>query len=166
MGTFKKFRAGLSLEELQTNLTWDRYTNVTVTTCYSIAGNSTNKWYIDQTMNQMKAAIPYAGLIPVATADDIANYDVEDYQISGVGTTTYSTARSVAGEKSYLTFTVTITNNTGSDITVKCVKFKKSAFPSDQSKEYLVCAYYLDQSEWVTIPNGSTDVIVVVQEIG
>lgn len=112
--------------------------------------------------------LSFRGLTPVATSDTIDNYDFEDYEINGVGTTTYTTNRQQTNDtenKIYVTtlaYNVSVTNNTEEQITVKCIRFKGKINAQNQSTtqaDYLFYSYYLDEP-LVIEPNDTKSVSV------
>lgn len=172
MGTFKKFIGGVALEAV-----WcygerkGLYQAYTVPAYKDVDGTSRTTIGTQGGTSTTALAtgwVGYAGLIPVATADDIDDYQLGDYQITEVGTTTYSRSTTITNLNGIQTFSVTITNESEEDIIVKCIKFKKRVQYGTNYElcNVLVCGYYLDQSEWVTIPAGEVGAVAVVMTVG
>lgn len=160
-------------------------------------------------------------LDPVATRDILDDYDVNDYGITEIGTTTKSNSITKSTNSIENIYNVRITNNAPSEnsyilnsdpiwrtyneyysrsgeegsyiytrvtnkpsdfattyntyyvleatgaIVVKCIKFKKGLYTGTagsatvNERITLYCAYFLDESEWITIPAGESRNIVV-----
>lgn len=168
MGTLKRFSGGMATEHLATLPTLPSSTRLSVPAFKTINGISYSELFYRTDMGAtLQALVPYFGLTPIGTADELNNYDFNDYEISAVGTTSFANSRIVNENVSNLVFSLAITNNTESEITVKCIKFKKTvAVPTGMTVEVLACAYYLEQSEWVTIPAGEIGALTVVISIG
>jgi hypothetical protein len=106
-------------------------------------------------------------LIPAATEDLVANYSLNDYSISSPLTVTYTTNRVISSNSAKYTFNIIVSNNTGSDITMGCVKFHKSICYGGKAtsssplvyKNLLCYGYYLDTP--VTISAGSSQTIAI-----
>lgn len=170
MGTFKKYHVGADLERIQFE-TITGQTQTFSTAAKDTSGTSITAYKLSTGSSYVKACFvmlsPYNAIIPVATADDIENYSSTTYTISAVGTTTYSKTIQTIGTNAAQVFAISVANSGNSDITVKCIKFKKTIFRSDSSeREALVCAYYLDENEWITIPPNDTGALTVIMKVG
>lgn len=167
MGVFKKFRPCVATElfQLQNSLTSP---STYPTISYKMLdGTSFNNIFINN-YAAFSCISPYSTIVPVATADELINYSFDDYQIIPLGTTSYGTSISVNQYGGNKNFSISIVNNTDTEITIKCIKFKKQLSTSSENgttKEALVCAYYLDEDEYVTIAPGLTGTVSVVLNI-
>ena len=85
---------------------------------------------------------------PVATGDDKNDYNVNDYAITNVGSTSFSASRTLGADNFKETFNITVSNSGGSDITVKCIRFRKMCQGLQsygQTSAYiLLYSYYFD----------------------
>ena len=173
-GTFKKFIGGIAFESLSTytgalptgtEMATPPYkqTNGTARTGIGTNRGTSNEdtW---RKYNQQLA--PYFNLTAKATADVLADYDINDYQVVAVGTTTTSKTRQVNSTGATTLYTVTITAG-AEDITVGCIKFTKqvteNAYTSTQY-DVLVCGYYLETP--ITITAGTSQTINVAFTVG
>lgn len=110
----------------------------------------------------------YNLLTPVATEDELNDFDVYDYSITPVGTTTFSQSVVKSETSMDSSITIRIVNSSEESITTKCIKFKKTLYVGSSNASYnaesyetLYCAYFLDEEEWITIPAGESRNIVV-----
>lgn len=96
-------------------------------------------------------------------------YDVEDYSISSTISLIPSLSRAYVNtsKSRKLTLTISLSNTTDNEITIKSIKFWNEIMIAwNANCDVLKCAYYLDPSEYVTIPAGETGNVVAVLEFG
>lgn len=169
MGVFKKFIGGLAVESLGTcTNTIQEQTNNSVIPYKTTDGNKYQYLVVGQSSanDWGGSLIPYQSMVPVATADDISNYSLDDYQISAIGTTSYTKIQSIVANSASILYVITITSG-DNDITVKCIKFSKSVMydrVSSYKKNMLTCGYYLDEP--LTIPAGESRTITIEMKVG
>lgn len=120
--------------------------------------------YAAQTAWDYSSVFSKRQMSPIATADDKQSYDVNDYQINPAGTTTFTASRTIGADYVSEAFTITVTNSTAEDITVKCIRFEKFLqglqSSGSTSKYVLLYSYYLDTPITVTA-NGGTQQITI-----
>ena len=175
MGTLKKYLGAFAIEAA--NLTYlNNDAPMATTTVFNYkdtGGNTKNTVYFgfqgSYGASVQRAARDYTfkDMIPIATNDALNDFAVDDYAITAVGTTTYSTNRTLTATTATLTYSVNVANNTGADITINCIKFKKQMannVGSSQTFYDLLCyGYFLDEP--ITIPNGDSQSIAIAFEI-
>jgi hypothetical protein len=96
-------------------------------------------------------------------------YDVEDYSITSSISLTPSLSRAYlnTSKSRKLTLTISVSNTTADEITIKSIKFWNEIMIAwNTTCNVLKCAYYLAPSEYVTIPAGETGSVVAVFEFG
>lgn len=134
-------------------------------TQYTSVSYGTNTYYESGYSSRY---LSFRGLIPVATADELSNYSFEDYEITEVGTTSYTTQRIATNDvehhkyRTSLIYNISITNNTETDITVNCIRFKAKINATSQNSnqaDYLFYSYYLD-SPMTIISNDTQSVSI------
>ena len=172
MGVFKKFIAGIALECLNC-YDVNGAIDYTVPTYKAVDGTERTTVGFYPQSSYFSHPVPYSKLTPIATQDSLDNYNLYDYQIIGAGVTTYSKNRVITNTGGSLVYSISINNNTQETITIKCIKFRKvfsytkGGFDSDTDPyRHLVCAYYLDENEWVTLAPGETGAVTVVMTVG
>ena len=179
-GTFKKFKPALALESMQTAMSHIASGSSQVQISgialpfKSVDGTPYARAYINSSnaypSHMARTFSPYGALIPVPTNDALDDYSIDDYSYTALGTNSFTYTGDVVDDNGVSEiFNVAITNTTGSDITVKCIKFYKEIVCAIATgttmamKNCLICAYYLDTP--VTIPNGSSTNISVALRV-
>lgn len=175
MGTMKKYIAASSFESAQLCMGADT-TSVSIIPFKTITGTDINSTYYYGsnacsnayvlTMNNMNLR----NLIPVATADEINNYDVNDYLATSVATLNYTTQRIVQSDMCRLVYVITLTNNDTMDKTINCIKFTKRFVKTYASgnctanyDNALCYGYFLDEP--VTLAAGESKSLSISFEI-
>lgn len=173
MGTFKKHIGALAIDSSMLWTDRDASSTMDVPRFKSVAGKTSNKVnYNVTTANSQKycrTMTSFRGLVPVATADAMADYSFTDYEITAVGSVTYTTNRTVTSDtvnniyNTHLVYSINIQNTGSDDIVVKCIRFKNSVagyFNSSwENGEVLFYSYYLESP--LTIAAGDTESVSI-----
>ena len=173
MGTLKKHIGALAIEGSMLYSNRDTSSELSVPTFKSTAGLSSPlinyNVYTNNSIKYCRTRTAFRGLIPVATADALADYSFTDYEITAVGSVTYSTNRTVTNDtvnniyNVHLVYNISV-QNTGSDaITVNCIRFQ-GEIAGKYNNIYaegtvLFYSYYLDSP--LTIAAGDTESVSV-----
>lgn len=171
MGVLKKHIAGYAIDSLSfstaetTNNTscipfrGIRTNDNTVVTLSNINFPSSSSYYVANSFT-------YRQLIPFATADLLENFDIDDYQINPLGSTTYTTNRVTQAHKDNFIYNIAINNNTENEIIVNCIRFQKNmSYYSNYNYtcKTLIFSYYLDEP--LVIPAGNVENVSINFEI-
>lgn len=129
------------------------------------------KWYINNIQGLAYSFFSMTNISVIATSDTLEKYDVYDHDITNaLGDVTFNKNTVNTNLASDFVWSIRIANNSEEDFTIKCIKFTKSMAvctsasgntPNAELKKVLYCAYFLDESEWITIPAGESRNIVV-----
>ena len=182
MGVFKKYSPAIACDALRL-LSWVNSNNdadrrrpvpnwydITGTMHNVLLGTTSGTNANDRAEKYVKNLLltGYNLLTPVATEDELKDFNVYDYSITPIGTTTFN--QSVVKSETAMdsSIAIRIVNSSEESVTIKCIKFKKILYVGSPNSSYnaesyetLYCAYFLDESEWITIPAGESRNIVV-----
>ena len=180
MGVFKKFKNAIAFESIATvngeflsadfslPMAWVDVNGTSRSTIFTKNLNGANAY---------NAISPLGNIIPFVSEDTLDDYSYTDYvedSISDVVTSqTCSNASTINGARKIIS--LSIKNNSSDSVVVRCIKFKKhiaygtsygtSGYNTNWTHT-LICAYYLDEDEYITIAPGDSEQRTIMFEVG
>ncbi len=173
MGTLKKHIGAYSVESAQLyvgNVVAAQ--TITYIPCKATDGTDMSQTYATQSSSadawKFSNTFSMRGFNATATNDKLADFGVNDYLVTAVGTTTSSNGRTITSTSAKLTITVTVTNNTADDIEISCIRFTKQGCINTNGtlKNILCYSYYLDTPETIAVGDSKVYTIDFTINVG
>ncbi len=166
MGQWKLYNAALAMRDFslrqQRQVSVRPYKAIDGTTSSVVAINSFSGGTFDANTKSALQASPYEPLTAYVSSDKYSNYNIDDYAVNEVGTTTKTVTRTNQNGKSSNIYTLVCVNEGESEISVGCIKFTKPIPQNAYNESTLTClmyAYFFDSE--IIIGAGETKTFTV-----